>query len=83
VNRLFAKVEMRGEGVLREVHREIPHQHDDGRRRTAASKRFRNELREGDRNHEAGRDGDQRVQQLHAPPGPAGDGERAGHVRQR
>ena len=52
---LFAEVKVRREGVLREMHRQVSCKNQNGRRRCAtAQERLRQELDDGNRQHETG-----------------------------
>ena len=81
VMRLLAEVEMGPDHVLRDVHREVATQRDDGSRVTSALQRLGEQVDHRDADHEARGERQHRVQRAGAPSRPPGDRERTEHVR--
>ena len=59
--RLFSEVEMGRYRMLREMHRQVSGQHKEGAAGPPAGQRFRHDLREAHRQHEAGAERDEMV----------------------
>jgi hypothetical protein len=81
--RLLAEVEVGGEGVLGEVHEDVAKEGDEGGRAPPAGNGLRKDVGHRRRDHEAGREGDHRLERARAPFPPPGDGGCPEDVRRR
>ena len=76
----FAEVKVRRERVLGEMHEQIAEQHNECGVRSAFFDGVRDEVEQTHRDHEAGRERQQRVQSALTPPRPRGNGGRTQNV---